>query len=505
MKGFIFPPDFTSRKLLRSWTKHYVVRKGRRTQQSRILLDTFDGRLFRRGYLLLKSGGTFALTAVAKADGELHHICATRKTIRFSRDLPAGILKNKLGPITENRALLAKARWQEEQFGVVVLNRRKQILARGQLVEFHFGKRRLLLLTFTGERGQSRPLQELFRLIKEWGGAEFNRSPFLQLLNLLQIKLDVYAPKRTLRLHPQWPVYRSLSVILKHQLAVMKQNERGVRQDWDVEFLHDFRVALRRTRSLFSQFKKAFPQMILQKAQTDLSRLSEQTNHLRDLDVQLSRRALYGKLLPAALHPGLEKLYKAIARERQQELAIVLKALNGVIWRRIKKEWPTLLASEASASWSNQAMAAMPTKTLVCRLVMKKFKQMQKMEQEDWRTAADETLHRLRIEGKKLRYLLEFFASLFPWHELNQILEELKNLQDHLGRLNDLAVQQEKLLSHLKPDTPRLHHPQTTAAIGALVAVLHQEQTQLRDSLPAALERFFDSEHKKLYKKISSV
>jgi CHAD domain-containing protein len=50
--------------------------------------------------------------------------------------------------------------------------------------------------------------------------------------------------------------------------------------------------------------------------------------------------------------------------------------------------------------------------------------------------------HRLRMRAKDLRYVTEFFASLFPAHENRRTasLAALEKLQDTLGALNDLIA-----------------------------------------------------------------
>ena len=47
-------------------------------------------------------------------------------------------------------------------------------------------------------------------------------------------------------------------------------------------------------------------------------------------------------------------------------------------------------------------------------------------------------LHRVRIDAKKLRYLLEFFRDRF---RVERQVRALKRLQDNLGDLHDLQVQ----------------------------------------------------------------
>jgi CHAD domain-containing protein len=52
-------------------------------------------------------------------------------------------------------------------------------------------------------------------------------------------------------------------------------------------------------------------------------------------------------------------------------------------------------------------------------------------------------LHTLRKSCKKLRYLIEFFASLYPPTKIKALVEALKKLQDMLGEYHDLHVHHE--------------------------------------------------------------
>ena len=65
--------------------------------------------------------------------------------------------------------------------------------------------------------------------------------------------------------------------------------------------------------------------------------------------------------------------------------------------------------------------------------------------------SADKKLHKLRIECKKLRYLLEYFAPLFTAGAYQCELKKLKQLQGYLGDFNDSAVEHD-FLSHYLAD-----------------------------------------------------
>jgi CHAD domain-containing protein len=60
-------------------------------------------------------------------------------------------------------------------------------------------------------------------------------------------------------------------------------------------------------------------------------------------------------------------------------------------------------------------------------------------------SAPEEALHDLRIRGKKLRYLLEFFRTLYSEEAIGRLVAELKVIQDVLGDWNDYRVQKQSL------------------------------------------------------------
>ena len=76
-----------------------------------------------------------------------------------------------------------------------------------------------------------------------------------------------------------------------------------------------------------------------------------------------------------------------------------------------------------------------------------------------------EDLHELRKVGKELRYLLEFFASLYPPEVVKPFVKSLKGLQDQLGRFQDHEVQANKL----RELAPEVKDPMTLMAMGVLV------------------------------------
>ncbi len=112
-----------------------------------------------------------------------------------------------------------------------------------------------------------------------------------------------------------------------------------------------------------------------------------------------------------------------------------------------------------------------------------------------------ETIHDLRKTAKKLRYLIEFFHSIYPRKKLNRAVTELKQLQNVLGEFQDRQVQIETL-ERFARDMNRAgdYPPETVLAMGALTGHLYTLEVEARDSLPEHIDRFTNPKTMKLFR-----
>jgi CHAD domain-containing protein len=106
-------------------------------------------------------------------------------------------------------------------------------------------------------------------------------------------------------------------------------------------------------------------------------------------------------------------------------------------------------------------------------------------------------LHSLRKRGKELRYLLEFFGSLYDPAAYRAAVRNLKGLQDCLGEFQDGVVQQEAirgfavhLLDRRGPEPAAAELAATLLALGELTAQVHARQRRARDDLAGRYARF---------------
>ena len=126
-----------------------------------------------------------------------------------------------------------------------------------------------------------------------------------------------------------------------------------------------------------------------------------------------------------------------------------------------------------------------------CRLIWKRYQKVCKIGCHINADTPDEEVHRLRIQCKKLRYLMEFFSPLFPEKVIKKLVKALKRLQDNLGRFNDFSVQQRSLQAFLQDYSQHHQHSLKVAeSIGALITVLHQRQLMEHHQIMDNIARF---------------
>ncbi|MEE9356900.1 MAG: CHAD domain-containing protein, partial [Sedimenticolaceae bacterium] len=106
-------------------------------------------------------------------------------------------------------------------------------------------------------------------------------------------------------------------------------------------------------------------------------------------------------------------------------------------------------------------------------------------------TSPADDLHELRKSCKKLRYLLEFFQSLYPGNQVRPLIKTLKVLLDNLGDYQDMEVQAYKLreFAHQMVKEGEVK-ADTLLAVGMLVDGLLESQRLAREEFAARFALF---------------
>ncbi len=199
----------------------------------------------------------------------------------------------------------------------------------------------------------------------------------------------------------------------------------------------------RRTRSALTQIKGVLPATVVERFKVEFKWLGGVTGPTRDLDVYLLKMPAYRAELPPAVRQDLEPLAAFLeARQRTAHRRLVA-ALDSERYRELIRSWRELLLQPALPISPPEAAppnAGRPIVDVASERIWKVYRKALK----EGRAIGPETpagaLHQLRIRCKKLRYLLEFFRSMYDETVIAPLIKRLKLLQDMGGDARLLTV-----------------------------------------------------------------
>jgi len=231
---------------------------------------------------------------------------------------------------------------------------------------------------------------------------------------------------------------QALAVVAASCLRQIVQNEGGVRNGGS-EAVHQMRVGLRRLRAALSIFSCARQKDRFVGSKTELAWLTEKLAAFRDYDVLLASNRHFEDLMLSACE-GVPELVEVLLRRRQDAFAIARGAVTSVRFQRliVSSTLGLVLRCEISRA------GARPAGDLAREVLEHRTSRVLRHLADFGQLGAGER-HKLRIQVKKLRYAMDFFATLFrhskrPRRRFTRALQEL---QDTLGSLNDTVVQQQ--------------------------------------------------------------
>jgi inorganic triphosphatase YgiF len=284
--------------------------------------------------------------------------------------------------------------------------------------------------------------------------------------------------------------FHAIALGCLHHVAA---NEPAVRMQ-DAEGVHQMRVGLRRLRAAIAVFSDLLDDDESARIAGELKWLGRELGPARDLDVYVTgnikplRRTLPRKRGLAALQSELDaqragafgRARKAVESARYRALVLdTLGWIEGGEWTASTDELITVRRRRNAADFAREELA---------RRVRKAMRKADRLAKLDARQR-----HKLRSAAKKLRYAADFFATLFDGRKarrrLRRFQRQLKQLQDSLGALNDIAVHQ-KLAG--KFVGPRGHRRQRAFAIGVVSGREEARIEPLRAAAVKAADRFVE-------------
>ncbi|MBF0264791.1 MAG: CHAD domain-containing protein [Gammaproteobacteria bacterium] len=458
-------------------------------------LDTFNLSCFKQKLFALKHTSHFNLMSddrlldylfsmQASADNDLHRV-ETEQLPKFWWQFTQPKLRSMLKKIIGLRALTdigegifsnrqLKIQNEENKTIAVVILLEARSLSNEQNNSFK-------CIKIQSVRGYNKELKQILKLFQKSGSFTPQQSIIKSLFHSLNIRTEIFDIKPQINIEPQTPVRTMTNQLIDLMLSKIRQTEPGLIGDVDTEFLHHYRVALRMVRAVITQLKEVYQVNDVVDLKLRFGNLAKKTNHLRDLDVFILDKNKYLELLPTTLQVGLLPLFQDINEQRDKEF---VRVKNWLLSDEYIHEIDNLQQLFSNNFGSGETLwSETPCLDIAIIKINKRYKKINRATQLITKDTSDEEIHELRIECKKLRYLLYFFASLFEQNNFKKVIKKLKVLQDSLGIFNDLSVQIDFLqhyLNQLIKSSLSQKNTALAASLGGLITALTERQNQQR-------------------------
>jgi len=295
-----------------------------------------------------------------------------------------------------------------------------------------------------------------------------------------------------LYLHKPLPVVKASALDISPEISVnetfkrtlwncihhLQGNESGMLLGADPEYLHQMRVALRRLHSALGVFEKALADNALAPIETELKTLRSALGPARDWDVFVTE-----------FFPSLERALPDRSQwiEMRRIAALRRGAKNRVARNAVAAEHYGAFMLALCAWVSGERWHERPDQVRLQQLVQPladfapavfdRYQRRLKKRGKNLETLSSEERHALRIAVKKQRYACEFFSGLYPRKRTKRYLRALSALQQCLGILNDLDIQ-ERLLGEMADGRSGLRDA-VNRAQGWLAAMRAQQLSEL--------------------------
>jgi CHAD domain-containing protein len=418
-----------------------------------VLLDTFNGRIAAAGgRLMTRAGNGSARLEWQPQDRQVRLEVSLDSPVDFVWNLPGGPLRDSLEPIIDVRRLLPQVEVEIHGRMLDVLDDDRKTVAR---IRIEAGRARTqgrpggwqripTLVTLTALRGYDAAYERLRRIIESRPGLK--QSPdglqgiALQALGVSPLR---DASAFDVALVPTVRADAGTRQIYDALLDIMIANEPGMRADLDTEFLHDYRVSLRRTRSLLGQIKNVFPEYVVDHFRNEFRWLAQATGAKRDLDVLLLNLRGMSDSLPV---DDLAALLAFLGRKQLHEQGLLEQLLESKRYRTLLASWRSFL-QDAPPGVPEPTDAALPLVQVTSQRILRLYRRLVDQAKAIHDETPADAIHQVRIEAKKLRYMIDATRSLHDRSDLDRIIDRLKKVQSVLGDFNDAQVQEHNLVS----------------------------------------------------------
>ena len=460
----------------------FAVAPGSKQLVRRRRLDTFDRRLEAANLMLehqiVAAGERLVL---GRGDGSAA-IAVSVKDTRWPAVadlLPPGPVREAIAPVIGVRALMVSSDERRRIQRLDLRNRAGKTVARVELDEPASAAASPAQLTVHRLRGYDEQARRADRLLVGLGLRAVGKGED-------QLPGPAHPTSVTDRAMPATVV---LAGALSGFLATMRDNLPGLLDDVDTEFLHDFRVAIRRTRATLKLGRPALPEVMRSRWEPAFKSLGDLTTPVRDLDVYQLDLPSMSHWLVTADPTDLDPLATHLGRRRAVARRELVSSLKSAKFRRLVMHWAEQLAwlQEQPEGPDRKPLSA---GRLADRSISKAHARVARGGALIGADSPADDLHGLRKRCKELRYALEVFAPLIDHAARRRAVADLKGLQDVLGRFQDSEVQRHAMRGFAEEMMAEGTTAGAVLAMGELIGHLDVAQERARREFVAAFARF---------------
>ena len=455
---------------------------GRPARRTITVLDTFDGRLRHAGLRLELHDGTDREVVLRGEPGTPPARMATSTAPAWPDELPAGPLRNRLGAVTQERAILPVFTLTSSVLSLRHIDRRGKATVQ---VDLHTD----LAVEGTAPGGVPGWVAEVIEVAGYRDAYELTVTQLAMLgldhqpEELVEVvaaasghSLAGHSSAPTVGMTPDEDALVAVRRVLRNLALTIQANLPGTIADTDPEFLHELRVAVRRTRSVLSQINEVLPPELRAEYLEVFRNVGQLTGPPRDLDVYVLGWGDSVAALGAADALALEPVRAELAAQRTAAKKALAKALQSRPIRAALDRWLAWLLEPDLAADEPRAIGP-----IVARRISKAQSKLLGDGREITAESEPERLHDLRKDAKKLRYLLECFGGLLDPKPRKAFVSHLKALQENLGDHQDTEVQVDQLrgMAH-ELHGRREFGPEVLMAVGRMTEHIDQRRRHER-------------------------
>ena len=467
------------------------------------LLDTFDWLLHRSDIMLrlheTKTNAQLILSGPKYSVFSEIPFTDTRWAYPSSFGLP--FLDRQLLPITSNRALIVQGATSALSYNFKFYDAEEMDVAAAWLYYLpEINHCSVLLVTKRGYESFHRRIHHsLLDVLAELNIAAEKGDPFEIVLYKNGRSPRDYQTKFSLKVDASTYGCIALGQALAGEELRARQNAPWLKEHPDPEFLHDFRVAMRRTISFIRSLSPLFAPIDTTWLRSELKLFINTTSPIRDLENlnTLVERQLENNPNDAELSRFRSKITEDVSRSYADLIDLVPSSRFEHLlstWDRLARQSLSLSLITAPAMNSTYLTDGMHHITSITpktsladcaqAFLLQSGASLIKKAKKTKNSTTAESLHRLRKEVKTFRYLLEFFEPVLDPAKTREVISRIKKLQDSLGQHQDSFVQLQLLAKLCK--SYQIPHQN----ISVLFEILENDQLCSIESYAKEIESF---------------